>query len=112
MGLSRGSCWTLVGMCFAVVLGMSGCSRFFNDGRGGGVSVLDTISVAPKVVVGYAHVCALSSRGVVKCWGDNWGGQLGIGDNLTRGDDPGEMGANLPAVDFGNGRYAVDIVAG
>jgi hypothetical protein len=28
-------------------------------------------------------------------------GQLGLGDTDNRGDGPGEMGANLPAVDLG-----------
>ena len=33
-------------------------------------------------------------------------GQLGLGDTITRGDGPGEMGDNLPAVDLGTGRTA------
>ena len=45
----------------------------------------------------------------VKCWGGSFNGQLGDGDILSRGDDPGEMGGNLPAVDLGTGRTAVYI---
>ena len=76
----------------------------------------------------------------VKCWGQNIYGQLGLGDNSNRGDDPNgpcpptsatasrvpasccphvrscslraEMGANLPSVDLGAGRTAVAVSAG
>ena len=34
--------------------------------------------------------------GLVKCWGKNDKGQLGIGDTDNRGDAAGEMGASLP----------------
>ena len=32
--------------------------------------------------------------GSVKCWGGNWMGELGLGDDDARGDDAGEMGAS------------------
>lgn len=61
---------------------------------------------------GFSHSCALLTGGIVKCWGDNPEGQLGLGDTETRGDEPGEMGAALPAVDLGGGAVATAIAAG
>lgn len=73
---------------------------------------LGTGLTASKVALGAGHSCALLNTGQVKCWGLNDLGQLGLGDNLARGDQPGEMGDNLPAVNLGAGRTAVDIAAG
>ncbi len=66
---------------------------------------------ATAISAGTSSVCALLDNGTVKCWGDNFGGQLGLGDTNRRGDGPGEMGDNLPAVNLGTGRTATAISA-
>ena len=37
----------------------------------------------------------------MKCWGDGEYGKTGYGDEQWRGDNPGEMGSNLPFIDVG-----------
>ena len=68
---------------------------------------LGTGRTAIDVAAGGDHVCVLLDNRSVKCWGANFWGQLGVGDQIFRGDGPGEMGDNLPAVDLGTGRTAV-----
>ena len=68
--------------------------------------------VVLKVALGVSHACALLTGGKVKCWGTNLSGQLGLGDVLARGDQPGEMGAALPFVDLGPGQVAVELSLG
>ena len=54
-----------------------------------------------EIRCGSAHVCALSIDATIKCFGLNIEGQLGLGDNLTRGFSPDDMGDNLFPVDLG-----------
>jgi cysteine-rich repeat protein len=65
-----------------------------------------------EVAAGELHTCARLSGGIVKCWGANHVGHLGVGDLLPRGYEAVHMGANLPAVALGSGRTAVAIGAG
>ncbi|AKT38424.1 RCC1 domain-containing protein [Chondromyces crocatus] len=67
---------------------------------------------ALDVTPGYAHTCALLVDGAVKCWGEGSAGQLGLGDAVPRGDDPGEMGDDLPAVSLGTGETVEALAAG
>ncbi len=73
---------------------------------------LGTGKKAVELTAGREHTCALLNDSTVKCWGYNGNGHLGVGHTNYLGDDPGEMGDALPAIDFGTGRTAKKIVAG
>jgi len=72
---------------------------------------LGTGRTARSLSLGFDHTCAVLDNGTIKCWGNNTGGQLGLGDTKVRGDEPGEMGDALPVVDLGTGRTAKWLVA-
>ncbi len=57
-----------------------------------------------RVEAGYDRTCAILMNGGLKCWGANHYAQAGYGDFNARGDEPDEMGANLPFVDLGSNR--------
>lgn len=73
---------------------------------------LGTGRTAKKISSGKAHTCAILDNDKVKCWGRSNYGALGYGDTLNRGDGSGEMGINLPYVNLGIGRTALQITAG
>lgn len=58
--------------------------------------------------VGRAHSCVVFESGAVRCWGNNSDGQLGYGDVVSLGDDPGE----LPADDVNVGAKVVQVALG
>ena len=74
-------------------------------GLGAGVRVA-------AIAAGDAHSCVLLSSGAVQCWGAGGNGRLGSGNENSRGDEAGEMGASLPNVDLGAGRTAKAISVG
>jgi alpha-tubulin suppressor-like RCC1 family protein len=53
------------------------------------------VDINAAVFPGYV-ACVAVDDGKSKCWGNNGQGQLGLGDTNYRGDNPGEMGDNLP----------------
>ncbi|MFO0665122.1 MAG: hypothetical protein U0174_14305 [Polyangiaceae bacterium] len=65
-----------------------------------------------RLTLGLQTACALSPTGTVKCWGFNGYAALGIGDKMNRGDDPNEMGSQLPVVSLGAGRTVRQVSAG
>jgi hypothetical protein len=62
-----------------------------------------------RIAAGGEHTCALSFGRQVKCWGSSMWGQLGYGDTMNRGRDPGDMGDALPAVDSGGVIESLDV---
>jgi alpha-tubulin suppressor-like RCC1 family protein len=72
---------------------------------------LGTDDVVLQLAAGRYFTCARLVSGEVKCWGRNDKGQLGVGDTANRGDNSGEMGNALAAIDLGTGRTAIDISA-
>ena len=61
---------------------------------------------------GDASACVRFADASVTCWGYNFWGRLGLGDQLSRGNDPGEMGDALPAVALGVGRHVRVLAVG
>ena len=54
---------------------------------------------AKAVSFGHQHGCAILDDDSLKCWGDSDDGKMGVPTG-HRGDDPNEMGDNLPAVNL------------
>ena len=73
---------------------------------------LGTGRTVKSVAAGTLHACAVLDNERVKCWGQNSGGELGLGDTFPRGTGAGEMGDALPDVDLGAGRSAKAVSAG
>ena len=65
---------------------------------------IGTNRLAVAIQSGMRFTCVLLDDGGLKCWGSNHFGQLGQGDEDVRGDEPGEIGDDLPTIDFGDGR--------
>lgn len=83
-------------------LGMASADDYFTPGR-----AIDAGAKIKELATGGLHTCAILENGVVKCWGDNVTGQLGLGDTVNRGNVPGATVASLPAVDLGGKAIAI-----
>ena len=94
----------------------SDCTMIVTDSDGNASNTLSvtsfTIYTQTKLMSGGYYNCALFGISSLKCWGENTYGQLGLGDNSTRGDGSGEMGDNLSVVDLGTGRTAKAVTMG
>jgi alpha-tubulin suppressor-like RCC1 family protein len=53
---------------------------------------------ARAISAGDRHTCAILDNALIKCWGSNTAGQLGLGNTSNRGDNSSEMGDNLPVI--------------
>eukprot|EP01083_Nonionella_stella_P304493 1058475_1 len=62
-------------------------------------------------MAGGYHSCMLHNN-KTKMWGDNFYGQLGYGDNKTRGDETNEMSDNLLEIDLGTSFIPKQIAGG
>eukprot|EP01083_Nonionella_stella_P042915 115829_1 len=64
-----------------------------------------------QIAAGNRHTCALSTANEVKCWGFATNGELGTGYS-HKGDNPGEMGVNLPVTNLGSNFTPMQIAVG
>lgn len=66
-----------------------------DDGNNlGGDACTPACELNPKIVqlaCGVYHSCAVLADGTMRCWGAGALGQLGYGDGIDRGDEPGEL---------------------
>jgi len=62
--------------------------------------------LASQFLAGHYHDMIVDDMGRIKAWGYNLYGQLGYGDDDTRGDSANEMSDYLPFIELGTGRTA------
>ncbi len=79
-------------------LGQSTTTSLLNNPSTLGPINLGSGLSATAFATGWSHVCALVGTGRVKCWGTNWAGGLGLGDDRNRGKLVDDMGDRLPFV--------------
>jgi hypothetical protein len=73
---------------------------------------LGTVS-RPKVITAAGlRSCVIFEDQNLKCWGSNSFGALGVGDTANRGSAAGQMGAALPPVSLGTGRFVRAVATG
>lgn len=105
--------------CWGVNGGVLGTGDGPNRGDGPGemgaampTVPLGTARTAKELTTGVGFTCALLDNNLIKCWGLNDRGQLGLGDTLFRGDDTRRMGNALPYMSLGTSRTAKSLSAG
>ena len=76
-------------------------------GSSGGVQ-----HTAKQIALGKQHTCAILNNNMLKCWGRNSFGQLGIDTYQNKGLGENDMGDFLPYVVLGSGKTAKQISAG
>lgn len=84
-------CWGLDGLGLGSFGNGSFGIRWFAERQ---PALLGTGFEAQRVFVGPENVCALNSAGNAKCWGNNGGGQFGLGDTENR-NEVSELGDSL-----------------
>ena len=67
---------------------------------------------AQQLAVGSRHACVRLDDDSIKCWGQDAFGALGVEAAGDRGDEPAEMGDNLPTVPLPPDFVPVDVQAG
>ena len=73
---------------------------------------LGTGLTAQSITAGRYHNCAILDDNSLKCWGLNTSGQLGQESVLNKGDNPNEMGDNLPKIKLDSGTILKSISLG
>ena len=73
---------------------------------------LGTGRTVERLDSGNTHTCALLDDGTLKCWGSNFEGTLGLGDENHRGDEPNELGDALDGVGFADNRTVARFAVG
>lgn len=76
--------------------------------------VYDLNSEVIAISTGNHHTCALKGNGSVKCWGENWSGQLGDATTETKSVPTDVVGLNsgVAALDAGNSRTCALMTTG
>ncbi|CAB1102808.1 unnamed protein product [Ectocarpus sp. CCAP 1310/34] len=73
---------------------------------------LGTNRTAVALETGWYHTCVILDNKELHCFGRNFDGQLGQGDDEDRGCKAEQMGDDMVAVDLGEGRHPVAVAAG
>ncbi|MCG8338162.1 MAG: hypothetical protein MJE63_26960, partial [Proteobacteria bacterium] len=103
-----GSVWTS-GSSSSGKLGYANLENIGDDERVSDVTPVDLGGSAIQVTAGFEHSCALLNDGTVRCWGDNYWGQLGYGNHEDIGDN--EHPSSAGPVQLGENGVSVTKIA-